>query len=128
MASYLAAGLSAAGISAIAVFECTQSTVWRVIGIMVSVATCRAMVILKGPASHSTANQVATAVVGLPICWPVFDLFRYSLGLSAFWVPSRLMTLGAWRIVWVLAGIWYMPIMVVSGTTLLTRASRKLAQ
>ena len=124
---YLAAGLAATGISVIAVFECTQSTVWRVIGIMVSAATCRAMVILKAPASHSTANRVATAAVGLPICWPVFDLFLYSLGLGAFWVPSRLITLGGWRIAWVLIGIWYMPIMVVSGTSLFKSAFREHA-
>lgn len=125
---YLLAALSAAGISAIAVFECTQSTTWRVVGIVVRISTFRAMMILDAPASHSTANRVATAAVGLPICWPVFDLFRYALGLGAFWVPSRLMALGGWRIAWVLAGIWYMPIMVVSGASLLTRARGRLVQ
>lgn len=110
----------------IAVFECTQSTVWRVIGIMVSAATCRALVILKAPASHSTSNRVATAAVGLPICWPVFDLFRYSLGLGAFWVPSRLITLGGWRIAWVLIGIWYMPIMLSLALVFLNALSGSL--
>lgn len=81
---YLLAASCAAGISAVAVFECTQSIILRVLGVMVSMATFRAMLILDAPPTHSRLNLFATAAVGLPICWPVFDLFRYWLGLSAF--------------------------------------------
>lgn len=107
-------------------FECTQSIILRILGIMVSMATYRAMLILDTPPTHSWFNLFATAVVGLPICWPVFDLFRYWLGLSAFWVPSRLKTLGGWRIVWVFLGIWYLPIMIVAGADLVARARKEM--
>jgi hypothetical protein len=123
---HLLAAISAAGISAVAVFECTQSIVLRVAGIMVSIATYRAMLTLVVPPTHSTLNRLATAAVGLPICWPVFDLFRYWLGLDAFWVPSRLKTLGAWRIVWVFFGVWYLPIMIVIGASLFARTRRQV--
>jgi len=127
-AGYLLAASCAAGISAVAVFECTQSIILRVVGIMVSMATYRAMLILEGPPTHSKLNLFATAAVGLPICWPVFDLFRYWLGLSAFWVPSRLKMLGGWRIVWVFLGVWYLPIMIVAGADLFARMRRGILQ
>ena len=95
---------------------------------MVSMATFRAMLILDAPPTHSRLNLFATAAVGLPICWPVFDLFRYWLGLSAFWVPSRLNTLGGWRIVWVFLGIWYLPIMIVASADLFARLRRGMLQ
>ena len=106
--------------------ESTNNLILRLLGVMLSIATFGAMLILDAPSSHSTINRVATTTVGLPICWPVFDLFRYWLGLDAYWSPTRLEALGLWRIVWLFVGIWYLPIMVVCGGDLITLARRGL--
>ena len=120
------AAVFAAGITTVAVIESTHNLVLRVLGIVFSIATFRVMLILDAPSSHSTINRVATTAVGLPICWPVFDLFRYWLGLDAYWSPTRLEALGLWRIVRRFVGIWYLPIMVVCGGDPITRARRGL--
>lgn len=91
-----------------------------------SMATYRAMLVLDVPLAHSRVSLLATAALGLPICWPVVDLFRYWLGLEAFWVPDRLKMLGHWRIVWVFLGVWYLPIMIVAGAGLIGRTCREV--
>ena len=120
-AGHLLAAAFAALISIVAVFECTHSLVLRALGVLVSIAASKAVLIGDLIYPTSLRLRITGIVVGIFVCWPVFELFRYWLGLDVFWVPSKLLALGAFRILWVFTGILYLPILVASGTGLFSR-------
>jgi hypothetical protein len=120
----LIASLSTVLISIAAVFHVTDSLLLRIAGTFLGLASGGSVFTFAQTNKNlerSVLGLLIMTVLGIFVCWPVFDLFRDLMGLDSFWSVSKFHQLGRLGYAWLFAGIVFLPIMVDAAGTLLGR-------
>ena len=93
----LIASLFTGFISVVAVFHRTDSLVLRIFGVLLGLSAGGSVFTFAQTNKNlerSLLSLTVLTILGLVLCWPVFDLFRDWAGLDSYWSVSKIHRLG----------------------------------